>query len=144
MIYGEFNTFKKQDAEIILQKIRNALNPEGFILLDPHLFDAIKQEGLLLDYKKSLQKGLFSDYPHEYFVQYYWDSNECISTRCIQIKETNTNIIKKNYSSMQAYKEQDYNQLMSNFGFCKIKKFPTLTGEKNKIHEGLFVLVANK
>jgi len=144
MIYGEFNTFKKQDAGMILQKIWDALNPGGLILLEPHLFDAIKEEGLLANNKKSLQKGLFSDYPHEYFIEYYWDSDECASTRCIHIKETNTNVSKKNYSSMQAYKEQDYNKLMSDFSFSNIKKFPTLTGDKNKIHEGLFVITANK
>ena len=43
MIYGEFNTFKKQDAKMILQKIWDALNPRGLILLEPHLFDSIKK-----------------------------------------------------------------------------------------------------
>ena len=45
---------------------------------------------------------------------------------------------------MQAYTEQDYHLLMSEFGFSGIQKFSSLTGNENKIYEGLFVLTANK
>ena len=144
LIFGEFNTFKRQDAKLILQKTWNALNSGGLILLEPHLFDAIKKEGLSSGYRKSLKKGIFSDSPYEYFEERYWDSVECAFTRCIHIKEDYTDVVNKNYSSMQAYTEQDYHLLMSDFGFSGIQKFSSLTGNNNKIHEGLFVLTANK
>lgn len=45
LIFGEFNTFKPDDARLILTKAYAALKAGGRLLIEPHTFAAVKQIG---------------------------------------------------------------------------------------------------
>jgi 2-polyprenyl-3-methyl-5-hydroxy-6-metoxy-1,4-benzoquinol methylase len=63
-IFGEFNVFRPQEAKAILTKACRALAPNGFLLLEPHTFEAVVEIGKQPSSWYSTEKGLFSDAPH--------------------------------------------------------------------------------
>jgi SAM-dependent methyltransferase len=44
-IFGEFNVFRPGEAKVILEKACRALAPGGFLLLEPHRFEAVVKIG---------------------------------------------------------------------------------------------------
>ena len=77
LIFGEFNVFKPADARKILEKAYQALLPVGFLLLEPHTFEAVSRLGKLPASWYSSENGLFSQQPHLVLQENFWvESNQ--------------------------------------------------------------------
>jgi len=74
-VFGEFNEFAPADARLILENARAALAPGGFLLLEEHTFEAVRESGLAPPswWPCPLNAGLLSDRPHVCLQENAWD-----------------------------------------------------------------------
>jgi SAM-dependent methyltransferase len=143
-IYGEFNVFTLQDARRILQKAHQAIQPQGSLLLEFHTFEVVRQMGLQAPSWYSSDSGLFSDRPHLYLQENFWDEGRSVATMRYFIVDTQTSQVTRYASSMQAYTDKQYRELLEECGFQNIAFYSSLTGETDSAQTGLFAILAGK
>ena len=143
-IFGEFNVFTPQDARRILQKVYQAIQTKGSLLLEVHTFEVVRQVGLQASSWYSSDSGLFSDRPHLCLQENFWDEDRSVATQRYFIVDAQTGRVTRYASSMQAYTEDQYRNVLEECGFQGIAFYPSLTGENDPTQPGLLVIVANK
>jgi SAM-dependent methyltransferase len=143
-IFGEFNVFTPQDARQILQKALAAIRPGGSLLLEVHTFDVVHQIGLQLCSWYSTDSGLFSDLPHLCLQENFWDEGLSVATTRYFIVEAQTSRVVRYATSMQAYTQDQYRNLLEECGFQNIAFYPSLTGEFDPSQSDLFAILARK
>ncbi len=143
-IFGEFNVFKRSDAQTILYKAYAALRPGGTLVLEVSTEDAIYDTGHQPSVWYSSPSGLFSPKPHLCLMETFWDDKLSAATERYLIVDTESGEVTHYSSSSQAYSDDDYRALLGEPGFREISIYPSLTGKDNEIQEGMQVLVAHK
>ncbi len=143
-IFGEFNVFKPTDIHRILNKAHAALLPGGFLLIEPHTFDAIKNIGHEPKTWDSAQTGLFSAAPHVYFQENIWDDDARVAIIRHYIIDAETGRVACHSSSTQAYTNQEYRTLLSECGFINPVFYSSLGGKEGEPEGVLLGIVAEK
>lgn len=143
-IYGEFNVFNPRDSELILKKSRAALRPGASLLLEVHTFEAVQRMGLKASFWNSAASGLFSDRPHFYLQENFWDEALSVATLRYFILDAQTGQVARYVSSTQAYTQEQYLNLLKASGFHDIEIFPSLSGDIDLAQSDLFVIQAHK
>jgi len=143
-IFGEFNVFKPEDARQILIKTCASIRPGGALLLEAHTFDAVKEIGLQPSTWYSTDSGLFSDRPHLYLQENFWDEHPSVATQRYFIVDGMTNQVTRYASSMQAYTQEQYQCMLEECGFHDIVFHPSLMGEIDPSQSALIVIRAHK
>jgi SAM-dependent methyltransferase len=144
MVFGEFNVFKRFEAKQLLARMNRALAPGGRLLLEPQAYDIIQKEGNRPACWHADPLGLFSDRPHLWLEEHFWHDGQCAATTRYFIIDAATGTVKKYASTSQAYRDDEYDRILTEAGFSGIRRFPSLTGTKRHSQEGLFVLLARK
>ncbi len=136
-VYGEFNVFRPQDAELILTKCFSALVHGGSLLLEVCTFYEIWARG-----HKPSSRG---ESRSEVFVRdNFWDAIRRVATeRDTAINRTIGSATVEGVS-FQAYTDGEYLGLLERFGFNDVKKYPSLTGEIDDWSKNYVVFVAEK
>jgi SAM-dependent methyltransferase len=142
LIYGEFNVFRPADAVVILDKAWQALEPSGFLLLEPHPYQAVQQIGEEPASWYSSSGGLFSERPHVVMQENFWDPASRTATIRYYIVDALTGRVTHHAQSMQAYQDDEYRLLLSSRGFDKIQILPGLLGQDSP--KDLIAIVACK
>ena len=143
LIFGEFNTFGPADASMILTKVSAALAIGGRLLLEVHTKQAVKRIGSAPDTRRSLKSGLFSDRPHDYVTQNFWDeATQTATTRYIVIDEESGKI-ERHAQTLQAYTDAEYREKLRHSGFASVEVVPSLTGERDD-NGDLYGLIARR
>jgi SAM-dependent methyltransferase len=142
LIYGEFNVFRPSDARLILTKAWHALEPGGWLLLEPHPYDVIHTLGQKPSSWYASRAGLFSDQPHIVLRENFWDARLNVATLRYYIIDAISGGVARYAQSLQAYRDDEYCELLSAQGFEQVGILPGLTGEKSL--EGLCALVGRK
>ena len=144
LIFGEFNIFKPKDMGIILPKIHAALKPGGILILEPHTFDIIEKMGQSPPSWHASESGLFSPSPHIILTENFWDAEKKATTiRHYVIEATHGNVIRY-AQSFQAYTNDEYKRLLTDFGFDDIQIYPSLMGKPDPQQEALIAITAQK
>lgn len=143
-IFGEFNVFKPEDARQILKKNRAAIRPGGSLLLEVHSFEAVQEIGLQPCSWYSTDSGLFSDQPHIYLQENFWEEEQSVATLRYFIVDGETGWVARYASSMQAYTQEQYLGMLAECGFHDIVFHPSLMGEVDPSQSALFVIRAQK
>jgi SAM-dependent methyltransferase len=143
-IFGEFNVFTPQDARRILVKTCAAIRPGGALLLEVHTFEAVKEIGLQPSTWYSANSGLFSDRPHLYLQENFWEEEQSVATLRYFIVDGETGRVTRCASSMQAYTEAQYRNMLVECGFQDIAFYPSLAGENVPAQPGLYAILAHK
>jgi SAM-dependent methyltransferase len=144
MIFGEFNIFRPADARQILQKILAALLKNGLLLLEVHTFNAVKERGAENSTWYSAEKGLFSDSPHLFLQESFWEPDGNTTTVRYHIIDAASGTISSYAQSVQAYTESQYRRLLHGCGFGDIQLYPSLTGTADESQEDFLVIAARK
>jgi SAM-dependent methyltransferase len=142
LIYGEFNVFRPSEAKTILEKAWKALKPGGWLLLEPHSYQLIKELGLKPANWYSSPSGLFSDHPHIVLKENYWDEKRHAATMRYYIIEELSGKVERLAQSMQAYQDDEYHNLLSTNGFREIQILPGLGSDTAS--QGLVALLGCK
>jgi SAM-dependent methyltransferase len=144
LLFGEFNVFRKSDAELMLSKAYDALGAEGCILLEPQTFDAIKRDGERPACWRTESSGLFSSTPHCWLDEHFWHADCNAATARYFILDAATSEVDRYASTTQAYTDSEYDELLTDAGFAEIQRFPSLAVTEDHRRDGLFVLKAQK
>jgi hypothetical protein len=143
-IYGEFNVFKPQDAKSILKKSSAALRPGAWLLLEVHTFEVVHQLGLQASSWYSADAGLFSDQPHFYLQENFWDESQSVATQRYFIVDAQTSQVTRYAASTQAYTQQQYLKMLKESGFQEVEFYPSLAGGFYLPQSDFFVIKARK
>jgi SAM-dependent methyltransferase len=143
-LYGEINVFQRADAAAILQKAYGALAPDGLLLLEPHTYEAVQGLGQASPRWYSADHGLWSAQPHICLQENFWDATREVTTERYFLVDAQTGEVTRHASSMQAYGNQGYRDLLREAGFGKVQFYPSLTGDPHEGQQALFAIVARK
>ncbi len=142
LIFGEFNTFKLEDAGRLLARARAALAKGGRLLLEPHTFDAVKRTCQAPSYWTAAETGLFSGRPHLLLGENDWDPDRSTATQRYYVIDAPTGQVTCHASSMQAYDEDGYRSLLASCGFRDVAFYPSLAGQPDESSADLMAIVA--
>jgi SAM-dependent methyltransferase len=144
LIFGEFNVFRPADARSILEKANRALVESGTLLLEPHTIEAVRTEGQKPATWSAFESGLFSDQPHLYLRENFWDEHLNAATKRYIIVDALTGSVTRYGASMQAYTQEQYQALLEECGFGEVAFYPSLRGEVDPSQEGLLAITTRK
>jgi SAM-dependent methyltransferase len=143
-IFGEFNVFKPEEAQQILQKAHAAMQPGGALLLEVHTFEVVHQIGLQPATWYSAESGLFSDRPHLCLQENFWEADQTVATQRYFIVDAQTSQVTRHAASMQAYTQQQYLEMLRTCGFQEVVFYPSLMGEIDPSQPDLFAILVRK
>jgi SAM-dependent methyltransferase len=127
-IFGEFNVFRPVEARGILGKAYRALVPNGFLLLEPHTFEAVVKIGEQPSSWYSAEKGLFSEEPHLYLQENFWDTEDNVAIQRYYVIDAVTGEVARHSASTQAYTDEEYRSLLAECGFGNVAFYSSLDG----------------
>jgi hypothetical protein len=128
MLEGEINAFRRAEALSILARARQALAPGGRLLLAASSVAAFAQEEPETRTWHSEESGLFSDRPHLYLTEMFWDpATKAHTTRFIIVDAASGEVVTY-ASSNQGYDRDEYEALVAEAGFEQVEFLPRLYG----------------
>jgi SAM-dependent methyltransferase len=136
MIYGEFNVFKPDDIKNVCLKAWSSLKKGGSFLIEPQTYEAVEKSGKQGVFWNAYESGLFSDEPHLWLQENFWNpENKCAILRYF-IMHLKTSGLSLHSSTYQAYTNEDFEKLLSECGFSEIEFHPSSseTGSDNDLH----------
>jgi SAM-dependent methyltransferase len=143
-IFGEFNIFRPREASDLLAKAYSALIPNGFLLLEPHTFEKVVELGKKPSSWYSTEKGLFSNNPHLYLQENFWDAENKVTIQRYFIIDATTGDVLCNSSSMQAYTNEEYQSILTESGFGSIVFYPSLGETPDSFQMNLLGILSRK
>ena len=144
LIFGEFNTFHPSDARTILRNAHAALVEGGTLLLEPMRADAMERLGRSGSHWHSSPAGLFSDRPHLYLEEQFWDEQSRTHTTRYFVVDAATGEVEAHASTQQAYTQDDLSELLVECGFHTIRFYPSLMGASDDSQHDFFAVTARK
>jgi SAM-dependent methyltransferase len=144
LIFGEFNVFRPSEAESILQKAHQALADKGILLLEPHTFSVVERLGGRRRFWYSAHSELFSDYPHLYLEESFWDATSNTATIRYYIVDAATGRVNRYAQSLQAYTDEQYRSFLLDNEYEAVTRYSSLTGKPDPTQSDLFALVSRK
>jgi hypothetical protein len=117
---------------------------DGILLLEPHTYEAIEQQGQRERQWYTASSGLFSKRPHLYLTEHTWDPGRSVCTTRHYTIDAETAEVARHAASYQAYTDAQYDALLRAHGFCDPAHYPSLTGQIDETQRGLLALVAHK
>ncbi len=124
LIYGEFNTFRKTDARAILEKAREALNPGGQLLIELNSWDCLRAFGKAPAGWHTSRCGLFSDQPHLYLEESFWNEDLQAATCRMFVIDLATGEVQQMNDNHQAYQEAELRKMVLDCGFSAVEFLP--------------------
>lgn len=121
LTFGEFNVFKESDATTILKITSTCLKSDGFLLLEAHTFETVKSIGTTPATWQTMESGVFSDSPHLYLQENFWDEQTSTATTRYFIVDAKASNVHEYGSSMKAYGDEEYKKMLRDVGFTNIE-----------------------
>ena len=128
MINGQFNVFRRDEALAILASTLEALARGGLLLLEPQTFDQIKAGGQAGATWHSHEFGLFSDRPHLWLQENFWDAETATSTERFLIIDAASGEVTRYAQSNSAYTDDQFRKILTEGGFENVQLLPSLIG----------------
>jgi len=142
MVYGEINVFPPNDARTILEKARQALAPDGILLLEPHRSGAVERIGEQSPSWHAAEKGFFSDAPHLWLEESFWNAQSSAAVQRFFVIDAATGEVTEHGQTIQAYTNDQYESLLVACGFPRVELFPTLGNTDGAFRGHLMAIVA--
>lgn len=142
LIHGEFNVFRPAEARAIVAKARRALTSSGLLLLEVHTDAAIRRMGAIERRWESADAGLFSTSPHLRLNESTWDDQRRVATHRYLVIDAQTSAVAWYAESVQAYTDEEYQQVLKDCGFLVRDHVPSLDGSAGSDDYVVFVGVA--
>jgi SAM-dependent methyltransferase len=144
LIYGELNVFPPDQIARILAKVRRALASGGWLVLEPHTFEAVRRMGERASTWQTAEQGWFSAKPHLLLREHFWEPSARVATTRYFVVEAADGSVTRYAQSMRAYGEAEYRNLLQAHGFVDIAVYPSLTGMPEPTASDFCAIVARK
>lgn len=142
-IFGEFNVFRPEEARLILHKSFAALKPGGYLLLEPHTFEVVRELGKQPRSWHATESGLFGDEPYLYLQENIWAEEAKVAKQRYYIIDPASGDVTCHSSSMQAYTNEAYLSLLEDCGFVDVSILGSISGSGPSF-AGLLGILARK
>ncbi|WP_288229996.1 methyltransferase domain-containing protein [uncultured Desulfovibrio sp.] len=113
MTFGEFNTFIRQDAAIILENCAHMLRENGLLIMETHTYDAVRAIGEAPATWLRYATGLFSAKPHLCLRENSWNDADASALSRYFIIDAASAAVRQYASFMQAYHFETYVKMLS-------------------------------
>jgi SAM-dependent methyltransferase len=119
MVFGEFNEFSPEDARRILAGCFALLAPGGFLLLEEHTFEAVRDSGLAPAswWPAAENSGILSARPHLCLQENSWEEKGGRATLSYLIIDAETAEVRLFRSTMTGYSAAQLKSLTAEAGF---------------------------
>jgi len=141
-LFGELNVFRPADAGTILAKANGALVPGGTLLLEPHRFDVVEKIGTQAPSWHTAEAGLFSEQPHLWLQENFWNPTTRTATTRFFIIDAATGKVHQLTQTMQAYTDQEYGQMLEQAGFTAVEFLPSFGPSEDQHRDNLMLIEA--
>ncbi|HPR34522.1 MAG TPA: methyltransferase domain-containing protein [Anaerolineaceae bacterium] len=142
-IFGEFNVFRPEDARKILAKSFAALEPGGYLLLEPHTFEIVRELGNQPRSWHTEESGLFSDKPYICLQENIWAEEARVAIQRYYIVDDTSGEVTSHSSSTQAHTDEEYRSLLAECGFAEVTILGSISSSGNGF-AGLLGILARK
>jgi len=138
-VFGEFNEFAPPDARLILENARDVLAPGGFLLLEEHTFEAVRESGQAPPTWWSCpeNEGLISDRPHLCLQENIWDPEPAQATIRYFILDAETAEVRSFRSIQTGYTPARLKALFSEIGLKPPRRLSAREWPVGRPFEGL-------
>ncbi len=144
LIFGEFNVFCREHGKKLLNRIDDALTPNGILLLEVQSYDGVKSSGNAPRTWYTSSGGLFSERPHICMKEAFWDGAREVATKRYFVVDAESGRTTRFAQSAQAYTADAYLSLLQDSGFAEIEFYPLLGGAEDNCVGDLITIVARK
>lgn len=121
MLFSEFNVFTEQDARRILAKASRVLNDGGMLLIEASTFETVRAQGRLPATWEALESGLFSERPHLYLQEHFWEESSATATTRYTVIDALSAEVAEYGASVKAYADEQYEKMMTQAEFGGIR-----------------------
>jgi SAM-dependent methyltransferase len=142
LIFGEFNVFRPADADRILDKIQRALKPGCRLLLEPQDYSSVQRAYQMTPIWRTNRQGLFSEKPHLYLQENFWDDRTRTVTTRYWIVDSETADVERYAQTTQAYTDGELEGLLNLHGFHHVSFYPALAPKENQSRQDFFGVTA--
>jgi SAM-dependent methyltransferase len=125
LLYAEFNTFQRHEAEQLLRRIREALTPGGRLVLEVHTEDQIRALGTAAPTWYVSEHGLFSDGPHLCLSDRAWHERDRVSAERFTVFYEDSDLPDTYVCTTQAYTDAEYDGLLESAGLTSVRRQPS-------------------
>ncbi len=144
LVFGEFNIFPTETARAMLRRMAAALKDGGRLLLEPHTFRAVQENGEAPRTWNSSTAGLFSERPYLALYDSTWDPVRKTAINRYYIVDAETAEVTRHMETLQAYSDGEYEKLLLETGFTAVQFHPSLGGVADDYQGDLMAITARK
>jgi SAM-dependent methyltransferase len=141
-LYGEFNVFKTVDIDAILDRLQAALKPGGLLLLEPQQLEALERARQAPALWRANRTGLFSDQPHLYLYENFWDDRSRTLTTRYWVIDAATAEVTRYAQTAQGYTDDGLELLLDRHGFRDVHYYPALAPQASQVRQEFFGVTA--
>jgi SAM-dependent methyltransferase len=142
LLYGEFNTFPRHEAERLLAKARAALKPGGCLVLELQTEDQVRLLGSAAPSWYASERGLFADEPHLCLMDRAWYGTSRVSAERFTVFRGGSAGPDTYVCTTQAYADSEYDKLLESAGFASVRRRVSRTDAQADAEVGLVVITA--
>ena len=142
MLYGELNTFTREEIQSLLAAVCRALKPGGQLILEVHPDTHVQAIGHEPNTWFAEEGGLFSDQPYLCLRECSWETAPDRSVEHYFVIDLETYSVDNHASTTYAYTESDYAAVLLGAGFGSLERFSSLSGHPTESETELSVIVA--
>lgn len=118
--------------------------PNGYLLIEPQTLEIVCEKGRQPSSWYSTEKGLFSEKPHLYLQENFWDTDDNVTIYRYYIIDAATGEVASYSSSTQAYTDEEYRSLLVECGFGEIVFYPSLGESVGSLQGDLIGILSQK
>lgn len=124
LLFGEINAFARAEASGILATAAQCLAPGGTVFVEVHTEQAVRDTGSGPPIWRRLKQGLFSDAPHLYLEEHFWNGQIRVAMTRYSIIDAASAEVAEYASLMQAYTNDEYIGLFNEVGLHAVTRLP--------------------
>lgn len=141
-LYGELNTFTRQEAARLVAKARDALRPGGCLVLELHTEEQVRLLGTAGPSWYVSERGLFADGPHLCLIDCAWDETLRVSAQRFTVFCSGSDRPDTYVCTTQAYADSEYDELLESAGFTSIQRRVSPADAQADAGGGLVIITA--
>jgi len=143
LLFGEFNTFPRAEAERLVERAACALAPGGALVLELHPFEAVRAIGLRTPSWRVAETSVFADSPHLQLTDCAWDDVARATAQRFTVIDVATGMASEMHGSFQAWTDDELAAALEEAGLVDLRRHPGL-GEPADASPDLDVVVARR
>lgn len=142
-VYGEANAMKWEEFALVLLRVKEALNPEGILILELSPPEAMSRR-IGSGWETHPSGGLFGERPYLSLNERFWNPDDNTSCRRYFVVDLETARVREYGVSYQTYRRNDLEALAPACGLRLIAEFDSLTGQTGVSDPEWHVVVAER